>query len=133
MVKTAMVGAGRGSATTGNAVESIQNDSAALSNEAEHSCAVSSNSLQLTVNKLNGKNYLEWAQTVKLVIDGKGKLGHLTGEVKKPVNNDPHLKSWRSENSLVIAWLINSMESSIGKPFLFIPIAKEVWDAICDT
>ena len=42
MVKTAMVGAGRGSATTGNAIESIQNDSAALSNEAEHSCAVSS-------------------------------------------------------------------------------------------
>lgn len=133
MVKTAMAGAGRGSATTGDAVESIQNNSTALSNETEYLFVVSSNSLQLTMNKLNGKNYLEWAQTVKLVIDGKGKLGHLTGEVKKPANNDPRLKSWRSENSMVIPWLINSMESSIGKPFLFIPTTKEVWDVVRDT
>ena len=70
---------------------------------------------------------------VKLVMDEKGKLGHLTSEVKKQENNDPHLKSWRSENSMVIAWLINSMKSSIGKPFLFIPMTKEVWDVVRDT
>ncbi|RVW73450.1 hypothetical protein CK203_052984 [Vitis vinifera] len=128
-----MAGAGRGSVTIGDAIESIQNDSAALSNEAEHLSDVSSNSLQLTVNKLNGKNYLERAQTVKLVIDGKGKLGYLTSEVKKPANNDLRLKSWRSENSMVIAWLINLMESSIGKSFLFIPTTKEVWDVVHDT
>jgi len=39
---------------------------------------------QLTSHRLNGKNYLEWAQSVKLAIDGRGKLGHLTGETKKP-------------------------------------------------
>ena len=27
--------------------------------------------LHLTVEKLNGKNYREWAQTIKLVINGK--------------------------------------------------------------
>ena len=128
-----MAGASRGSVTIGDAIESIQNNSAALSNEAEHLSDVSSNSLQLTVNKLNGKNYLERAQTVKLVIDRKGKLGYLTSEVKKPANNDLRLKSWRSENSMVIAWLINLMESSIGKSFLFIPTTKEVWDVVHDT
>ena len=133
MVKIAMVGASRGSMTTRDAVESIQNDSAALSNKAEHLSVVSLNSLQLIVNKLNGKNYLEWVQTVKLITDGNGKLGHLTSEVKKPANNDPHLKSWRSKNSIVIAWFINSMESSIGNPFLFIPTTKEVWDVVRDT
>ncbi|KAH9698654.1 retrovirus-related pol polyprotein from transposon RE1 [Citrus sinensis] len=49
-------------------------------------------SLQLTVHKLNGSNYLEWAQFVKLVIDGR----------------------------------------AIGKPHLFLPTAKDVWDAIQD-
>ena len=29
--------------------------------------------LHLTVEKLNGKNYREWAQAIKLVIDGKWK------------------------------------------------------------
>ncbi|RVX18214.1 hypothetical protein CK203_006577 [Vitis vinifera] len=40
--------------------------------------------LHLTIEKLNGKNYREWAQAIKLVIDGKGKLGFLTGETRRP-------------------------------------------------
>ena len=36
----------------------------------------SSSSIQFSIQNLNGKNY--WAQTIKLVIDGNGKLGHLT-------------------------------------------------------
>ena len=78
------------------------------------------------------KNYLKWAQSVKLAIDGRGKLGHLTGEVTQPASNDPSLKKWRSEDSLVIVWLINSMELAIGKPHLFLPTAKDVWEAVRD-
>ena len=37
--------------------------------------------LYLTIEKLNGKNYREWAQAIKLVIDGKGKLGLLTSRL----------------------------------------------------
>ena len=86
-------------------------------------------SLQITTHKLNGKNYLEWSQSVKLAIDGRGKLGYLTGEIQKPKETDPTYKAWRSENSLVTAWLLNSMEGPIAKPHLFLPTAKEVWDA----
>ena len=84
-----------------------------------------SNSLYLTIHRLNGRNYMEWAQSVRLVMDGKWRLGYLTGEVKQPVVGDPTGKNWKSENSL-IAWLINSMEPGIGKPFMFLPTAKEV-------
>ena len=31
---------------------------------------------------------------------------------------------------MVIAWLTNSMEPTIGKPFLFMPTANEVWEAV---
>lgn len=62
---------------------------------------------------------------MKLAIDGRGKLGHLNGEVSKPATNDPNLKTWRSE-------LINSMEPAIGKPHLFLPTAKDVWEAARD-
>ncbi|KAF3636645.1 hypothetical protein FXO37_25356 [Capsicum annuum] len=54
---------------------------------------------QLTSHRLNGKNYLEWAQSIKLAIDGRGKLGHLTGETKKPKIRDPRMNTWKSENS----------------------------------
>ena len=90
-------------------------------------------SFQLTVEKLNGKNYLEWAQSIKLVIDRKGKLGYLTGETRKPPSTDSSLQKWQSENSLVTAWLVNSMKPTIGKTYLFLPTAKDVWDAVRET
>lgn len=70
--------------------------------------------------------FLEWFQSLKLAIDGRGKLGYLTGEIKKPAAADPNFNTWRSKNSLVTAWLLNSMEASIDNPNLFLPMAKDV-------
>ncbi|XP_022883696.1 uncharacterized protein LOC111400518 [Olea europaea var. sylvestris] len=76
----------------------------------------------LVTTKLNGHNYL----------DGRGKIGHLTGETTKPAADDPNVKRWQSKNSLIIGWLINSMEPTIGKPHLFLPTTKDVWEAVWD-
>ncbi|RVW74545.1 Retrovirus-related Pol polyprotein from transposon TNT 1-94 [Vitis vinifera] len=43
---------------------------------------------------------------------------------------DLNFRTWRSKNSLVMAWLLNSMESSIAKPNMFMPITKAIWDSI---
>ena len=40
--------------------------------------------MQLTGHKLNDKNYLEWVQSIKLVVDDKGRLGYITGETNEP-------------------------------------------------
>lgn len=91
-------------------------------------------SLQLTPHKLNGKKkYLERAQFVKLAIDGRGKLGCLTGDMKKPEEDDKRLGIWQFENFMIIAGLLNSMEPSIGKPYLFLPTTKDVWEAVRKT
>ncbi|KAH1031920.1 hypothetical protein J1N35_044094 [Gossypium stocksii] len=45
---------------------------------------VSHLSFYLTSHKLNSKNYLEWSQSMKLAIDRRDKLGHLSGEVEQP-------------------------------------------------
>ncbi|GAU22750.1 hypothetical protein TSUD_129620 [Trifolium subterraneum] len=36
-------------------------------------------------------------------IEGKGKFGFLTGDMKKPEEGDPIFRQWKSENSLIIA------------------------------
>ncbi|KAK3029863.1 hypothetical protein RJ639_038297 [Escallonia herrerae] len=129
MVKTAM---------TGRSLDSSETTSSTLGGTLRPTMAhggdhLSQLSFQLTSHKLTGKNYLEWAQSVKLAIDGRGKLGHLTRDVRQPAAGDPSLSAWRSENSLIIAWLINSMEPTIGKPYLFLPTAKDVWEAVRET
>nr|CAN69055.1 hypothetical protein VITISV_022965 [Vitis vinifera] len=58
----------------------------------------------------------------ELGIDGRGKLGYLMG-------GDPNFRTWRSKNSLVTAWLLNSMKPFIVKPNMFLPIAQNVWDS----
>ena len=73
----------------------------------------SHSSMLIIVHCLNGMNFLEWSQSVKLAIDGRGKLGYLTGEVSEPNPSDPSYRVWRSENSLVTAWLLNSMKSPL--------------------
>lgn len=92
-----------------------------------------SNALKVEIQKLNGKNYVEWSQTARLILDGKGIYGFLTGEVQMPATTDPKYRFWKSENSVIIAWLLSNMESTIKKPFMFLPTAKEVWEAVKET
>ena len=103
MVKTIMTGAPQSSSSSEEDKDSTQTISSTPLLIVDY--ANINISLQNTIHKLNSKNYLEWAQCVKLVIDEKWKLGHLIGEVKQLATNDPNLKSWRSENSLVNACL----------------------------
>ena len=80
-------------------------------------------------HKLNGKNYLQWSQSVKLVICGRGKLGFLIGETSAPNKTDLTYLSWVADNSIVMVWLINLMESKIGQIFMFLSSAKAIWDS----
>lgn len=47
-----------------------------------NSIGIDNSSFQLMVEKLNGKNYREWAQSIKLVINIKGKIGYLIVDTK---------------------------------------------------
>ena len=38
--------------------------------------------------------------------------------------------TWEAENSIVMAWLINSMEPKIGRLYLFYQTTKDIWDAV---
>lgn len=82
-------------------------------------------SLQITQHKLNGLNFREWFQSVLLVIRGKGKTGYLTGETQTPDKKDDRYQVWEAENSIVMAWLVNSMNPNIGYN-----TAQEIWNAI---
>ena len=89
--------------------------------------------LQITTEKLNGHNCLEWSQLAKLFLKSRGKMGYLCGTIEVPKLSDPSFESWDAENSIIMSWLLNSMQLEIGKPFLSLSLAKEVWDAVSQT
>ena len=49
-----------------------------------------------------------------MAIHGKGKIGYLDGTLPKPSSNDPSFPKWDVQNSMVMAWLIHSMEEKIS-------------------
>ena len=84
MVKTAFISSSDGKSSvigSEGSCSQLSQQSIILSNE--------NHSLQITQHKLDGTNYLEWSQSVLLVIREKGKLGYLTGDTPKPAETEP--------------------------------------------
>lgn len=103
--------------------------SSSLSNHSENSHLTT----LITSHKLTEKNYLQWSQSMMMFISGRGRDDFLTGVAVQPKTDDPAYKAWRTENNLVMSWLINSMTTNIGENFLLYHTAKEIWDAARDT
>ena len=87
-------------------------------------------SLQITTQKLNGKNFLKWSCSVLMVIRVKGRLGYLDGSTPTPDPKESSYANWEAQNSIVMAWLIHSMEDNIADTYILFPTAKRIWDAV---
>ncbi|RVW59644.1 Retrovirus-related Pol polyprotein from transposon RE1 [Vitis vinifera] len=104
--------------------------------EAVHSGSASTTDsiiLPITGHKLNGQNFIQWAQSVRIFICGKGKEEYLTRAIVQPKEDDPGYRTWKLENSMVMSWLINSMTNDIGENFMYYGTTKEIWDAARET
>ena len=86
--------------------------------------------VQITTIRLNGDNYLRWSQSVRMYIRGRGKIGYLIGDKPAPAPEDPTYMTWDAENSMVMTWLVNSMEEDISSNYLCYSTAKELWDNV---
>ena len=86
---------------------------------------------QITISKLDGMNFMEWSQYVKISLKSKGKLKYVS---EAPPNvKDPKFETWDTENYMVMSWLLNSMKPQIKKTYILLPTAKEIWDAVNKT
>ncbi|KAI4334755.1 hypothetical protein L6164_013467 [Bauhinia variegata] len=91
-------------------------------------------SMIIVTEKLNGVNYREWSQAIKLAVDGRGKMGFLTGaHVALDDSESPTFHQWYTENLMVSSWLINAMAPEIKRSFMFLLTAREIWEAVRDS
>ena len=68
-----------------------------------------------------------------MFVCGKGRDDYLTDVAAPPNKDDAGYKSWKTENNMVMSWLINLMTNEIGENFLLYSTAKEIWDAARET
>ena len=61
-----------------------------------------------------------------MIVQGKRKLGYLDWSIPQPsVDDSPYIN-----NSLVMSWLIHSMESKIGEIYVLYSTTKSIWDVV---
>ena len=77
-----------------------------------------SHSIQITTIRLIVDNFLCWSQAVWMYIRGHGMMGYLTGETKDLPETDPAYATWDAGNSMVMTWLVNSMEEDISSNYM---------------
>lgn len=58
----------------------------------------------------------------------KTKIQFVDGTLLMLKNSDRLYQAWRCCNTLVLAWIRNSVSVSIGYSIMFMDKAKEVWD-----
>jgi len=77
----------------------------------------------------NGKNYLKWSQLTRTILKGKG--NHLTEN--PPSETETRFRSWEEEDSMIMAWVWNSMILEISDTCMFLNSTKEIWEAVEQT
>ena len=65
-----------------------------------------------------------------MYLRGRGKIGYLTGDKVAPASEDPLYTTWDAENSMVMTWLVNSMNEEIGPNYMCYSTTKELWDNV---
>jgi len=79
-------------------------------------------------DKLQGaNNYRSWRRNVEIGLATKRKLGFVQGTITRSDDDPLKADMWDTYNSMVIAWLQNSVSESIGKSILFLNSAREIW------
>lgn len=79
--------------------------------------------------KLEGvSNYLSWSRGGLLILGTKGLIGYVKGEVREPVDKlGEEWKKWSIVDSLVRAWMLNSLTPTIAASVESLSSAIDMW------
>ena len=81
----------------------------------------------LTNEPLTGRNYAQWKRSYEVSLSGKNKMAFVTGKYTKPPSNSPYLPLCEICNSMVISWLLHSVDKDIASSIIYTPSAAQIW------
>ncbi|KMT14071.1 hypothetical protein BVRB_4g078970 [Beta vulgaris subsp. vulgaris] len=77
-------------------------------------------------------NYEEWSRSIRNNLRSKSKLGFVDGTISKPAATSPDYRQWGIVNSTLVAWIFNTIDSSIRSTIIIPDDAKILWDDLRD-
>jgi len=71
---------------------------------------------------LTGKSYAQWKRSCEVALSAKNKMSFVTGDNAKLASNSPLFPVWEQCNSMVISWLLHSVDKDIASSIIYTPI-----------
>ncbi|CAJ2632240.1 unnamed protein product [Trifolium pratense] len=85
----------------------------------------------ITQVQLKGdNNYDEWARAVKTALRAKKKFGFVDGSLTQPSDDSEDLEDWWTVNSMLVSWILNTIEPTVRSTISYMEVAKHLWDDI---
>lgn len=84
----------------------------------------------LVSNVFNGVGFNSWKRSMILSLSAKNKYGFVDGSIQPPITNSTTYPSWHRANSMVISWILNSLNKNLADNVLFLPTAYEIWNEL---
>lgn len=78
--------------------------------------------------QLRGDNYEEWARSMRNALRAKKKLGFIDGTLAKPEEESLEIEDWWMVNSMLVAWILNTIEPSLRSTVTYTENVKDLWD-----
>ncbi|XP_042950295.1 uncharacterized protein LOC122282409 [Carya illinoinensis] len=82
---------------------------------------------QLVSQPLSDENYHTWNRSMTMALIAKNKFGFVNGTLLKPSEDNPLFNSWIRCNTMVLSWILNSLNKDIAASVIFIESAADVW------
>lgn len=84
----------------------------------------------ITQVQLKGDNYDEWARSLRTTLRARKKFGFVDGTIDKPNEDSVDLEDWWTNNSLLVSWIMNTIEPSLRSTMSHMEVAKDLWEDI---
>lgn len=87
------------------------------------------NSVMVTNLKLASHSYLSWSKAIEMFVMGRSKDDYLYSNMQISSTTNPQFHQWKTNNAMIMSWLISSMTLEIGTNFIVYATAADIWKA----
>ncbi|PNX93517.1 retrovirus-related Pol polyprotein from transposon TNT 1-94 [Trifolium pratense] len=84
----------------------------------------------ITHVQLKGENYDEWASSIRTALRARKKFGFVDGTIGRPGEESSDLEDWWTNNSLLVSWIMNTIEPSLRSTMSHMEVAMDLWNDI---
>ena len=80
--------------------------------------------MKMVTTPFNGVGFTDWKKCLIIGLVSKNKMAFIDGSLEKPDTNSPDYKAWEKRNTMLIGWIMTSLECSVAHSVIYYNTAR---------